>query len=118
MGHVYEIAHSNDFIIKDLNKFKEGLEGFNGECGKFEFTYSDYKRKSKNAQINVSSTHFDRWLENKDGLEINIIEYIQQHIKDGEECIIHLVSYEQPINMSITKYVINNSHKEEIVIID
>lgn len=118
MGFVHEITHSNDFIIKNLHEFKVGLEGFRGENGKFAFTYFDFKKRSKNAVINVSSERFERWLENEQGSELDVIEYIQQHIKDDEECIIHSVSYEHGSDMTISKYVITSNKTEEIKILD
>ncbi|MEK4025416.1 hypothetical protein [Sporosarcina sp. FSL W7-1283] len=118
MGHIVEIARSNDFIVKNLHNFKEGLRGFRGEFGEFQFDYHGLKRRSKNAYVNVSSSHFEQWLENELEQEMDTLEYIQKHIKEGEECVIHLISYEHPMDMSITKYNITDISIKEYTILE
>lgn len=113
MGEVYELARSNDFIIKDLPKFKEGLKGFTGDGGMVDYNYFDYKKRSKNAEINISSSRFDRYVENKLGEEIDVFTYIQQHIKPEQECVLHVVSLEHASDMAITVYKINSNKIDE-----
>lgn len=58
MGNVSYLAHSNQFWINNLNEFKQELKGYVG--GEWEsevaFNYTDFKRRSKNALISMSSS--------------------------------------------------------------
>lgn len=122
MGNVTSIASSNSFKVKNLNDFKDGLKGFVG--GEFEtemnYFYSDYKRRSKNALIEICADDFSKHLSRKDddSVDINILEYIQKHILEGEQCTIHHVEYEHPGDMCIYKYIINSNRIEEIEILN
>lgn len=112
MGSVKYIANSNEFWVKNLNDFKDGLIGYVG--GEWEsdvaYIYSDYKRGSKKALIKMDSTDFSIDLHKKDDYDdqLDLLPYIQQHILEGEEAIIHLVEYEHPGDMSIIRYTVNS----------
>lgn len=120
MGNVYYIANSNDFWINNLNEFKEGLKGFSG--GEFnsevQYSYSDYKRKSKKALVNMSSDDFGVYLSRETGEELFLLEYIQKFIVEGETCIIHEVSYEHGSDMCITMYIITSENIKEKCLLD
>lgn len=108
MGHVHEIVRSNWFGIQNLTAFKEGLKGFAGEFGNFHFSYEDVKRRSKKANINISSEQFDRYLENDREEQLDILAYIQLHIQEGDTCTLHAVSYEHALDLSISKYTVTS----------
>lgn len=121
MGNVTYIAKSNSFWVKNLNEFKEGLKGFVG--GEFNtpvnYHYEDYKKRSKKALVSVSSSDFDTDLYNeKTEKELDFLDYIRNYIVEGETCIIHLVSYEHPNDMSIDKYTITSESVEREIILE
>lgn len=109
MGTYYSVANSNEFKIKNLGDFKEGLRGYLGgeHDAPFQFNYSDYKRKSKEAILTVSSDDFSQILIRNES-RIDTYEYIQDHIKEGEKCVIHLVEYEHGSDMEITRIEITS----------
>lgn len=121
MGNVHYVARTNQFWIKNLNDFKEGLKGYiGGEHGtQIRFFYHDYKKRSKQALIDMNSEDFADLAWNHENSEhtLDILEYIKTHIVEGEECTIHLVSYEHAGDMSITKYVVSfeNIQQQEIL---
>lgn len=112
MGSVNYIAHSNEFWVKNLNDFKEGLKDYVG--GEWEspvrFQYNDYKRRSKKALIKMDSEDFTPEVHHKHDYEnqLNLLEYIQQHIDVGQQAVIHLVEYEHAGDMSITRYMVTD----------
>lgn len=118
MGNLHSIAKSNDFWVKNLNDFKEGLEGFVGgeEESEVEYSYSDYKKGSEKALINISSDCFisDLWhRENPDDIQdIDFLEYIQSHLVEGEEVILHWICYEYVNDMSINRLRVTPEHIE------
>lgn len=122
MGSVKYIAHSNEFWVKNLNDFKEGLKGYVG--GEWEspvrYNYTDYKRRSKKALIKMDSEDFTPEVHHKDDYDdqLDLLEYIKCHILEGEEAIIHWVSYEHPGDMSIFKYVITDLSVQQITILE
>lgn len=123
MGNVTSIAKSNEFWIKNLNEFKEGLKGYIG--GEYEsppsYQYSDYKKKSKRALISLNSEDFslDYYKENNEDELLDFLEYIKLHILEDETCVIHLVTYEHSGDMEIFKYsVTSKSIQEEIILGD
>lgn len=113
MGNVYKIARTNDFWVNNLNNFKEGLKGFvGGEFGsEIQYSYSEYKKRSNKALINMSSEDFSVgvWQQDNDDIELDLLDYIQEHIVDGEEVEIHLVEYEHASDMCITKFIITKN---------
>lgn len=121
MGNTTYIAKSNSFWIKNLIQFKEGLKGFVG--GEFDtpvnYHYEDYKKRSKKALVSVSSGDFGTDLYNEETeQDLNFLNYIKEHILEGETCIIHLVSFEHPNDMSIEKYIITSESLEIEVILE
>lgn len=122
MGNVHCIAKTNDFWIKNLITFKEELKGYIGGENEtpVSYNYEDYKRRSKKALMNMSSEDFSEqvYKNPKDNEGMNLLEFIQSHIVEGETCVIHLVSYEHANDMMITKYSITSHSIDEISILD
>lgn len=116
MGHVTSIAKTNYFWVNDFHAFKEGLKGFlvGDSESPIAFSYSEYKRRSKRALINMSAGEFETVGYHQDDANdvLDLLTYIQKHLVDGEECVIHEVCYEHASDMSITHYAIT---KEGIV---
>lgn len=122
MAQERSIARTTDFWVKNLNDFKEGLKDYIG--GDYDspvrYHYSDYKRRSKKALINMSSEDFstDAWKRDNLHERLDLLQYIQQHLADGEECIIHLVTYEHGSDMAISKYHISAESVSETSILE
>lgn len=123
MGHVKNVAKSTDFIVKNWHDFKDGLQGYVGGDGESPLNYSYFntKRRSKNGTIHIHESHdFSEFLYKQGNYDdcLNLLEYIQEHMLEGEECIIHHVSYEHPMDMCIYKYTINKHSILEETILD
>lgn len=122
MGNVTYIANSNYFWINNLPEFKEGIKGFVGGEHESDVSYffSDYKKRSKKALMNMSSEDFSIhvYREDDNDIELNLLEFIKSFIVEGETCIIHEVAYEHAGDMCITKYEVTSTEIKETVILD
>lgn len=122
MGNVHYVTKTNEFWIKNLNDFKEGLKGYVGgeHDSPVRFSYSDYKRRSKKALIDLNSEDFSVDIYPRDDYHksMNFLEYIQQHLVEEEQAVIHLVAYEHAGDMCIYKYIVTPESIQSSTILD
>lgn len=121
MGNVHTIAKTNDFWIKNITEFEEGLKGYVGGENEYGigFTYLERSRRSKKALINMSCEDFSEeiWKDGDYNDRKNLLEYISEHLLDAsEKCIIYLVTYEHANDMEITHYRITDTGVSETAI--
>lgn len=117
LGHVTKVARGNDFKVKDLREFQEGLKGYLGYDTEqpLDYNYTDYKRRSKEAVINLSTVNFSECFYKEGEEDIDLIKYIKNHVEDGSVCKLYVVEYEQGGDMEITRYRITS---KEIIGLD
>lgn len=121
MGNVHSIARSNDFWVKNLGEFQEGVRLY--RCGEndlpLRYIYHDYKRRSKLSKINLSTERFEQYFYKEGNGEdcIDLFEYIKEHIAEGSLCKLHIVEYEHGSDMEITKCTITSKGIEEVDVI-
>lgn len=133
MGTVHSIA-TGKFIAKNKNEFYEGLKGYVGGdfCDRPNFLWSGGSKKGNNVEIELVEYNFDTILwkgqtKNRDTGEVtpadyedrlDLLKYIQEHLVNGGEMIIHHVEYEHASNMCIYKYIITKNNIEKIEILN
>ena len=139
MGYVTSIARSNEFKINNFDSFKNGLKDFIGGDREEElnYHYSEVKRRSRNATIQISSESFDtlllkleRYTEvEEDGESIKkvrinyyetleLIPFIQEHLIENETCIIYHTEYEHAGDLEMYVHIITKYTYEQKDICD